>query len=258
VIARCRLPLTACTAVTKITKVGFPAGTLINDTGTMNTIEPIPQKQPMSPGKIALLLFFSILLALLMGAAIVYFYLFPSPFTPVTLKADEQQVLDEKIHRITQPAALSSPQSPASTRTEPLQPEAYVEPNQRSLQFSEREINAMLAHNTNLADKLAIDLSDQMISAKLLIPLEPDFPILGGKTVRVNAGVAIDYRQQPNVTIVGISVFGVPLPNEWLGNLKGTNLIDQLEHDNGFWRQFFAGIETMQVSDGSLSITLKE
>jgi len=35
-----------------------------------------------------------------------------------------------------------------------------------------------LATNTDLAHKLAIDLSKNLASAKLLVPLDPDMPVL--------------------------------------------------------------------------------
>ena len=63
----------------------------------------------------------------------------------------------------------------------------------REITFSEKELNAMLAKNTDLADKAAIDLADNLASVKMIIPLDPDFPILGGKTLKANAGAELAY-----------------------------------------------------------------
>ena len=110
-----------------------------------------------------------------------------------------------------------------------------------------------------LAHKLAIDLSDELVSAKLLIPLEPDFPMLGGKTLRVNAGVEMAYREsRPIVILKGVSVMGVPIPNAWLGNLKNVDLVNEFGADRGFWKSFSEGVDNIRVEEGQMKIKLKE
>lgn len=117
----------------------------------------------------------------------------------------------------------------------------------------------MLAKNTDLAHKLAIDLSDDLVSAKLLVPLEEDFPMLGGKTLRVNAGVELAYKEsRPIVVLKGVSVMGVPIPNAWLGNLKNVDLVREFGADQGFWKSFADGVEYIHVEDGQLRVKLKE
>jgi hypothetical protein len=55
------------------------------------------------------------------------------------------------------------------------------------------------------------------VSARLLVPVDPDFPILGGETLKVRAGLELAYRLgKPVVVLKGISVMGVPLPNAWM------------------------------------------
>ena len=126
-----------------------------------------------------------------------------------------------------------------------LEPQKYTEEGaSREVSFSERELNALLASNTDMAQRLAIDLSDDLASARLLIPLDPDFPILGGKTLRVNAGLEVAFRGGRPVAILrGVSLMGVPLPNAWLGNLKNVDLISEFGSDPGIWQSFAAGIE---------------
>lgn len=181
-------------------------------------------------------------------------YLFAQEFAPVELKPKEQQVLNEKLRAIGVEVPKTTGDAPA------LEPEPYSEVGaRREVQFSERELNAMLAHNTDLAHKLAIDLSDDLVSAKLLVPLESDFPILGGKTLRVKAGLELSYRDgRPVVVLKGVSVMGVPIPNAWLGNLKNVDLVQEFGTDPGFWKSFSEGVEYVQVEDGRLAIKLKE
>lgn len=141
-----------------------------------------------------------------------------------------------------------------------MEPQAYNEVGaKREVSFSERELNALLAKNTDLADKMAIDLSNDLASAKILIPLDPYFPIMGGKTVRINAGVAISYNNgKPTVTLRGVSLGGVPLPNAWLGNLKNVDLISEYGGGPGFWSSFSDGIDYIEVRESKLFVRLKE
>jgi len=181
-------------------------------------------------------------------------YLFLREFKPVQLKPREEQVLNSKLRvlgfQVDKPA--SGPSG--------LEPEPYSEAGaKREVRFSERELNAMLAKNTDLAHKLVIDLSDNLVSAKLLVPLEDDFPVLGGKTLRVNAGVELAYRgSRPIVVLKGVSVMGVPIPNAWLGNLKNVDLVGEFGADQGFWKGFADGVEYIRVEEGRLLVKLKE
>lgn len=181
-------------------------------------------------------------------------YVFLKEFKSVQLKPKEEQVLNTKLQSI---GIDVKKQDPNDTF---LEPKPYSEAGaSREVAFTEREINALLAKNTDLARKLAIDLSDNLVSAKLLIPLDEDFPVLGGKTLRVNAGVEMTYKdRRPIIVLKGVSVFGVPIPNAWLGNLKNVDLVAEFGGNQGFWKTFADGVETIQVTDGQILINLKE
>jgi hypothetical protein len=180
-------------------------------------------------------------------------YLFPIAFKPVYLNDREQQHLDEKIERL-------SGDRPAPATGKPPQAEPYRETGaSREIYFSEKELNALLANNTDLASKLAIDLSDNLASAKLLLPLDPEFPILGGKTLKVTAGMELDLVDgTPRAVLKGVSVWGVPLPNAWLGNMKNTDLIAEFGEAGGFWQAMKEGVDEIEVREGKLRIRLKE
>ena len=185
-------------------------------------------------------------------------YIFPKHFNPVTLSAREERVLDDKLQRFERWGY--KPDTAASTGVPPLQPEPYSEAGaSREVTFSERELNALVAKNTDLAQKLAIDLSSDMVSAKLLVPLDPDFPILGGKTLKVTAGVGLAYHDgKPVVELKGVSIMGVPIPNAWLGNLKNIDLVKEYGQQQGFWKSFADGVDSLTVEDGRLRLKLKE
>jgi len=196
----------------------------------------------------------------LVALGVVYFYLFKSSFTPVTLSSKEEQRLEQKLDRLDAMQRAPVLHKNRSQPGAPLEPERYSEAGaNRVITLSERELNAMLAKNTDLATKLAIDLSEDLASAKLLIPLDEDFPVLGGKTLRVHAGLELAYRnQKPVVALRGVSLWGVPIPNAWLGNMKNVDLVKEFGDKNGFWKAFSDGVDEITVRDGELRIKLKE
>jgi hypothetical protein len=182
-------------------------------------------------------------------------YFFPKKFRPVELSRSETQALQAKIERL-DPATRKKPEKGRPG----LAPEKYTEDAaSRHISFTERELNGLLAKNTDLAEKLAIDLSDDLASARLIIPLDPDLPILGGETLKLNAGLELRYEDaRPVVMLRGISLWGVPMPNSWLGGIKNVDLVKEFGGDSGFWKSFADGIEYIRVQDGILAIQLKE
>jgi hypothetical protein len=169
-----------------------------------------------------------------------YRLLFPRAFTPVELNQREQATLSAKLAN--------------------LEPEAYSESGAtRALRFSERELNALVARSPDMAQRLAIDLSENMASAKLLVPVPPDFPLFGGQTLRVNAGLELAYANgRPVVVLQGVSLMGVPIPGAWLGGLKNVDLVQQFGGTQGFWQAFADGVESIEVHEGELQLVLKE
>jgi len=198
----------------------------------------------------------TVLITLGVSYWVVTSYLFPTSFTPVELSKKEQQQLDQKLERI----SGSAPSKQQANKPGALQPEAYSEAGaSREIHFSEKELNALLANNTDLANKLAIDLSDNLASAKLLVDLDPDLPVLGGKTLKVTAGMEMSLSNgQPRAMLKGVSVWGVPLPNAWLGNMKNIDLFKEFGQAGGFWQLINDGVETIEVKEGKLRIKLKE
>lgn len=186
--------------------------------------------------------------------------LFPSPFKPVVLNAGEEQRLAAKLQAFEDGGPSAPPQRKEHDDKGVLIPEKYSEESgSRQISFTERELNAMLAKNTNLAETLAIDLAEDMVSIKLLIPLDSDFPMLGGRTLKVKAGAELAYRNgRPVVKIVGISLMGVPMPNAWLGGIKNIDLVEEFGGNGGGWDTFADGVDSISVVEGHLNIHLKE
>ncbi|MDW7709762.1 MAG: hypothetical protein SCH98_04745 [Deferrisomatales bacterium] len=202
------------------------------------------------------------ILAVLVAAAVVAAvagvraYVFPRELAPVTLSPREERTLAEKLDRVTPGAGER-----ASSRVPgPPEPEPYSEEGaDREVRLTEREINALLARNTDLARTVALHFSEDLLSATLLLPLAQDVPLLGGRTIKVTAGLELAYAEgRPRVVLRGVSVMGVPVPNAWLGGIKNVDLAGDLEAAGGFWAAFSAGVEDLRVEEGLLRVRLRE
>lgn len=209
-----------------------------------------------------------VLATILVTVAVTYWvvrtYIYAKDFKPVELSVKEQRTLDAKLRALGyDPAPEAPPAGQAATQESDeqwLRPERYDEAGaRREVRFSERELNGMIANNPDLAKKLAVDLADDLVSARLLVPVDPEFPILGGKTLRVSAGVEMAFRDaRPVVILKGVSIMGIPIPNAWLGGLKNIDLVSEFGDQQGFWKGFADGVENIRVEDGQLKVQLKE
>lgn len=185
-------------------------------------------------------------------------YVYASKFTPVALSPTEQEVLESKLAQLERARPL--PEKTPPRRGGPLRPEPYTEEGAtRKIRLTERELNGLVANTPDLAERVAIDLSDDLVSMKLVVPVDEEVPVLGGKTLRIHVGLTMNYEgDRPYIAIKGVSLGGLPLPNAWTGNLKNVNLLGELGPDDGFRRVFFAGVRTIKVRQGHLEIRLKE
>jgi hypothetical protein len=190
--------------------------------------------------------------------------LYASPFSPTTLTEREQQALNAKLDRL-QRKIQTDPKSPpvrtAETKSEgPLAPEPYTEDAaRRELRITEKELNALIAKDEATARRVAIALSTDMVSVKLVVPVDDDFPVLGGKTLRLNCGITLRHEAgEPVVALRGVSIGGVPIPDAWLGNIKNVDLVREFGGQGGFWDLFSKGVEDIKVLDGSLFVKLRE
>jgi len=207
-----------------------------------------------------------VLLTILLTAVVTFWfvrsYIYPKDFEPVELNTAEQQTLNAKLKVLGYEPEEVTHQQQGSKETDQqwLRPEAYSEAGgKREVSFSERELNAMIANNPDLAKKLAFDMSDNLLSSRMLIHVDPDFPVLGGKTLRVAAGVEMAFRNdKPVVVLKGVSVMGIPVPNAWLGGLKNIDLINEFGDDQGFWAGFSDGVEEINIQEGKLRVKLKK
>ncbi len=243
--------------------------------------QPTPPPQPPRSRQgigclgVTLIVIATMLVTLIAGGLAVRYLLFADHFEPVTLDAEETAELDRKLAVIGVETEGTSDRARTDDRFAPraeefdaegrLKPERYGEAGApREVHFDERELNAIIARDPELARRLAVDLSQDLVSVKLLVPLPPDFPVMGGQTLRVNAGAEVRQTIGPggepklSVIVTGVSLWGMPLPNAWIGGLKGVDLVEQFGDDPGFWQALAEGVERVQVEEGELVLELAE
>lgn len=197
----------------------------------------------------------TVIISVVVTFYLVNYYLFPKKFDSVNLNVTETSVLNDKLNKFGLLNFLDEDE-----QNNKIQPEKYTEVGaSREVNFTEKELNALLAKKTDLSEQIAIDLSTDLASVKAIIKLDEDFPFLGGKSLTVSAGAKLAYESgRPIVILKGVKLWGVPLPNAWLGDLKNIDLVKEFGGDEGFWQSFADGIEHIKVSEGVLNIKLKE
>ena len=226
------------------------------------------ENPPRRGGLRGIHIFWIVVVTIALTAAVTFWivrtYIYAKDFKPVELNVKEQRMLNAKLKALGyEPAPeMRAEADTAAPETDEqwVRAERYSEAGaKREISFSERELNAMVANNRDLAKKLAVDLSDDLVSARLLVPIDQDFPILGGKTLRVSAGVEAAFRDaKPVVILKGVSIMGIPIPNAWLGGLKNIDLISEFGDQSGFWKSFADGVENIRVEEGQLKVKLRE
>ena len=108
-----------------------------------------------------------------------------------------------------------------------------------------------------MGDKLKFELGTDAINARLEADLDPDLPVVGGKKLKARARFTVKTDNGvPSLVLEDLTVWGVSLPNDWLAQLKGKDLLGEIL--GGGKGGQVAGIEEMKVEPGQLKIRLKD
>ena len=214
-------------------------------------------------GSVLIILLVVVLVLFVAGGFWVWQNFYARPFTPVELTQPEKNELNTKINALQKSAKSSHGlnKNPGEERYKDgnLKPEPYSEKNaSREIFLTERELNSFIK-DPSIAKNVAVDLSNDQLSIKILMPLDKDFPILGGKTIKLHMGTTLAYSNNNLVVVMnGISVGGVPVPAAWWGGIKNKNLVEYFGGNNGFWDTLSAGISDVKITDGRMYVKLKE
>jgi len=232
------------------------------DDHNKNTVEPAAKKFRFSGLQVMGIVALVMIATAILTAWWVKHYIYASKFKPTVLTAKEQRVLESKLARLEESAKKDTAlaRKKRGDKGTPLKPEAYSEEGaKREISLTERELNALIANHPEVAQRVAIDLSNNLVSVKLVIPVEEEIPVLGGKTLRLNVGLILGYEKGVAVVALkGVSLGGIPIPNAWLGNLKNRNLVKEFGSGGGFWKLFSDGVADLKVKEGHILIKLKD
>ena len=178
----------------------------------MTTSDTPPPLRPARRGrKRKFLIIFAVLTLLMISVGAGYYWWSNRPITPVVLNQEEQLALDKKVNSVQ---------------------ERTYQPGGKTLILTEKEVNSLFHHNTAMGDKVRFELAHNAIHARIRTELDEDLPVVGGRMLKAKARFKLtDSENNPAIILDDLTVWGISLPNAWLADLKGQNLISQLGMD---------------------------
>jgi hypothetical protein len=181
------------------------------------------------------------------------------PHQTVKLTPAEREVVDAKLRELGRPLAERDgtplPPTPAPAPTEPDRP--YV-PGGKTIRLTEREINGLLNDNTDLGERVKIELARDAVNAYIALTLPPDFPIAPGRTLRVKGRIRASVGEggKPVAMLEDLSVFGLSLPQAWIP-VKGRNLLEETSA-TGEAGPLLRGIKSLRIEPGALVLEVND
>ena len=174
--------------------------------------------------------------------------IYASPLHPVQLSQTEKTALDAKLAKLELSEEVVPPEAPAKTDGDP-----------RTISISSKEINAFLA-GQGIGEQVKLDVTRNRIAANFLLPIDKDAPLFAGTTLRIR--LALNALMNENgklvVKVDDVSLGGIPLPNAWLGDIKGLDLITSNIGEDPAIERFAAGIKEFRLENGHVHIVLNE
>lgn len=164
---------------------------------------------------------------------------YPSAITPVSLTTSEQLALDNKLQTLNNPTSAD-------------------EAN-RTIVINERELNAYLAKQ-ELGENVQVRFGEGVVSAAIIFQAPEDFPILPNQKIRLRFtfGTSLTPEHKLSLKLDDLSLGGISLPNSWIGDIKGVDLVaENVEHDPSL-QKFLAGIQSLEIHNGTLRLVLNK
>ncbi len=203
------------------------------------------------------------------------------PIKPVVLSPEEKAAVEAKLERLggktpdkktdklTEPAVPTARERqvapaerglPPETRTiTPAEPDRVYVPGSKTLRLTEREVNGLLNANTDLGNTVRLEFGRDAINAYIAAPIPDDVPMFGGKIFRARGRfrVSIGNGAAPVAVLEDVTVFGLSLPKDWLGGIKGENLLaDAMGRQDG--KPPLRGVKSLRVEPGALVLEVEE
>ena len=160
------------------------------------------------------------------------------PINPVVLTAQEKTAVEAKVEAIQKPA------------------EPKYKKGSKEIILTERELNGLLNERTTLGKTVSFELATDAVHARIETDLDKDIPVLGGKHLKARARFLVGKADgHPSLVLDDVTVWGISLPNDWLGGIKGRDMLGEvLGGKNGK----ISGVEEFKIEPGRLIIRLAE
>jgi len=164
------------------------------------------------------------------------FWWYNRPIQPVILTAPEKAAVEAKVE------ALQAP------------PEPTYEKGSKEIVLTERELNGLLNEQTDLGKTLSFQLATDAVFARIETDLDPTLPVVGGKRLKARARFLVSSTPgQASLVLDDLTVWGISMPNEWLGGLKGRDLLGEILGGGKI-----SGVEELRVENGRIIIRLAD
>lgn len=166
---------------------------------------------------------------------------YPSAMTPVSLTATEQQAFDSKLQVLNDPASVPPEEA------------------NRTLVINEREVNAYLAQQ-QLGESVQVKFGEGNVSAAIILTAPADFPIFPNQKIRLRFtfGTSLSAEHKLSLKLDDLSLGGISLPNSWIGDIKGVDLVAENVESDPALQKFLAGIKSLEVHNGTLRLVLNK
>lgn len=239
---------------------------------TIPTSSPPVAKPGVSTQKVLLIMLGVFLLTILGTAGAGYWWykhnFDPRPMQPVVLSQKEQAEFDSKLAVFGDPpmapVTIQMPPAPVPPPPPVAQPRPAVpavEPGaeNRTIVITEREVNAYLAKQ-NLGENIQVSFAEGKLAASIIVEAPPDFPLFAGQKVRVKLtfGTGLTPDHKLSFVFDDVTVGGISMPNAWLGDLKGVDLVDKNLKGDPALQRFLDGIQTLEIHPGSARVVLNK
>ncbi|MFN0080215.1 MAG: hypothetical protein ACKVY0_27430 [Prosthecobacter sp.] len=166
---------------------------------------------------------------------------YPSPITPVSLTAAEKAEFDSKLQTLGNPAAIPADEV------------------NRTLLISEREVNAYLAQQ-QLGENVEVKFGEGTVSAAVIFTAPEDFPVFPNQKIRLRFtfGTSLTPEHKLSLKLDDLSLGGISLPNSWIGDIKGVDLVAENVESDPALQKFLAGIKSLEIHNGTLRLALNK
>lgn len=166
---------------------------------------------------------------------------YPSAMTPVSLTAAEKAQYDSKLQVLNNPAAVSPEEA------------------NRTLVINEREVNAYLAQQ-QLGETVQVKFGEGQVSAAVILTAPEDFPVVPNQKIRLRFtfGTSLSAEHKLSLKLDDLSLGGISLPNSWIGDMKGVDLVAANVESDPALQKFLAGIQSMEIHNGTLRLVLNK